>query len=120
MASTWKYVDKYLVQHYGRKSGDDRDDPLASIVCYNKSDIIGYINFYLDGHVPASELETSSTGSTMKLVKKTIMISFPIDRIGEILETLRQEEPINIGINPSQKVGWVGTSVEPVGEEEGV
>jgi hypothetical protein len=89
---------------------------LANIICYNQSDIVGYINFYLDGHVPESKLETLSSGSP----KEFIMLRFAIDRIGEILDTLRQEKPIHIGINPGSKVGWVGTGEEPVGEEEGV
>ena len=116
MATTWKDIDKYLVRHYGRKSGEGEDGTLASIICYKESDIVGYVNFYLEGHVPESKLETLGTGST----KEFIMLRFAIDRINEILDTLRQEKPIHIGVNPSYKVGWVGTGAEPIGEEEGV
>ena len=116
MAITWKDIDRYLVRHYGRKSGEGEDDTLANIICYKNSEIVGYINFYLDGHVPESKLETSGTGSTNEF----IMLRFPVDRINEILDTLRQEKPVHIAVNPIYKIGWVGTGDEPIGEEEGV
>jgi hypothetical protein len=113
MATTWTDIDNYLVRHYGRKSGEGKDDTLANIICYKNSNIVGYINFYLAGHVPESELELIGTG-------QFIMLRFAIGRIDEILDTLRQEKPIHIGVDPSQKIGWVGTGAEPIGEEEGV
>lgn len=116
MATTWKDIDKYLVRHYGRKSGEDEGDTVANIICYKQSDIVGYINFYLAGHVPESKLEILGTGSP----KKYIMLRFAIDRIDEILNTMRQEKPIHIAVDPGQKIGWVGTGAEPIGEEEGV
>lgn len=109
MATTWKYIDQYLVRHYGRKSGEDEDGTLASIICYKNSEIVGYINFYLEGHVPES-----------KLTKGCIRMNFDVGRIDEILGTLRQEKPIHIGVNPNYKIGWVGTGTEPTGEEEGI
>jgi hypothetical protein len=116
MAATWKSIDKYLVRHYGRQSGEGENDTLANIICYKNYDIVGYINFYLERHVPESKLETFATGSP----KQFIMLRFAIDRIDEILDTLRQEKPIHIAVDSSQKVGWVGTGAEPIGEEEGV
>lgn len=116
MATTWKSIDEYLVRHYARKSGAGSGETLANIICYKQSDIVGYINFYLAGNVPESKLETLSSGSP----KEFLMLRFAIDRIGEILDTLRQEKPIHIAVNPSYKVGWVGTGAEPIGEEEGV
>ena len=116
MAATWENIDQYLVRHYGRQSGIGEDDTLANIICYKGSDIVGYINFYLEGHVPESKLETLGTGAP----KQFIMLRFAIDRIDEILNTLRQEKPIHIAVDPGQKIGWVGTGAEPIGEEEAV
>ncbi len=48
------------------------------------------------------------------------MLRYEIGRINEVLETLREEKPIHIGVNPTYHIGWVGTGSEPIGEEEGV
>lgn len=112
----YEYIDQYLVRHYGRKSGEGEDDTLANIICYKNREIVGYINFYLEGHVPESKLEILGSGSA----KQYIMLNFEISRISEILDTLRQEKPIFIEVDSDQKVGALGTSSEPIGEEEGV
>ena len=77
--------------------------------------IVGYINFYSDEHVPESKAELLGSVPT-----QMVMLRFPIGRIEEILATLRQEKPVHIGVDSGQKIGWVGTGAEPVGEQEGV
>lgn len=118
MATTLKAIDKYLVRHYGRKSGEGESQPVANITCFHQSDVVGFINFYLEGNVPESKLGDSRPGP----FEEAIMVNFAIDRIDEILDTLRQEKPIDIAVDldPGGNVGWVATKEEPIGEEEGV
>ena len=121
-------VKEYLVRHIttGRYV-QKKTSVLAQIKCYNTNakdyEFLGYINFYHNDLVPASAgppMNPNKTSAT-----EHFHINFPISRIGEILDTLRQEKPVYIAFStyaePEDVIGEVMTgSSEPVGEEEGV
>ena len=52
-------IDKYLIYHYGWKSGEGISDTRAMIICYNGRDLVGYINFYAGDQIPRSTIEQS-------------------------------------------------------------
>jgi hypothetical protein len=41
-------------------------------------------------------------------------------RFEEVIATMRYEKPLYLALNTTSSVGWLGTSDEPVGEQEGV
>jgi hypothetical protein len=43
---------------------------------------------------------------------------FPSDKFEEIVNVLRHEEPLFISLVPSNGIGTISTSNEPIGEEE--
>ena len=44
----------------------------------------------------------------------------PTSRFNEVIATLRYEKPLYLTLDTTLNVGWLGTSAEPVGEQEGV
>jgi hypothetical protein len=45
-------------------------------------------------------------------------INFPTSSFDEVLDLFRHEKPLYISINPSNGIGTISTSTEPIGEEE--
>lgn len=116
MPTEWTAIDKYLIRSYGRKSGVHETGTQCCIICYKDSVLTGYINFYKEGFIPGPNILTS-TG--VGVTKKILRINFHEKRIEEIISILRNEEPVYIGVNLGFGMGYVGTSTEPIGEEEG-
>jgi hypothetical protein len=102
-------IDKYALYHSACGN-------LATnyIVCYNAGSVQGQICFYPKGQVLASTV--SSTGF--------FSLGYEIDRFHDIITTLRYEKPIYIILfwdaNNVITTGYVSTSLEPIGEQEGV
>lgn len=45
-------------------------------------------------------------------------LHFPASKFEEIMSVLRHEEPLYISVVPSNGIGTISTSNEPIGEEE--
>ncbi|NVK63364.1 MAG: hypothetical protein HWE22_02205 [Flavobacteriales bacterium] len=106
MAITNHSFDTYRVYHY---NADNTYGQTAVVNCYSGSSFKGSLYFYKEGaSVPAS----SKTGSGY------LYLRFSEKQFNEIITTLREEKPLNMGFNDSNNWGWVSTSQEPVGEEE--
>lgn len=105
-------IDGYSIYHY---SQDNTYGQSAVINLHIGNLAVASLYFYRDGSpIPASG--TSPDG-------KIIYARFHESRFAEIVETLRNEKPISVYFNPTNKWAWVmvgtGLNPEPVGEEEG-
>lgn len=76
--------------------------------------VLGVVCFYPEGKVPPSTIPASGQP----------YLNFDIARLNEIIATLRYEKPIYLtaiwDANNYITHAEIGTSVEPVGEQEGV
>lgn len=108
-------VDHYLMRHM-ESNADGRKEFVFFIGCFlgQNKDHVGTINFYLKGHVPPSTVYMTTENPP----KEKIRVNMSINRINEVLDTIRNESPIYIGVATDVGYGWVGTAPEPVGEEE--
>ena len=106
--NVWIPVDAYLVRHYGWQSADVAGC-MASIICYSKNVLVGYVNFFNPDHVPQSAINSLSPPQLV------LSINYPVERVQEVLETLRCEVPIHIGVDLGQRFGWVGIDPAAVG-----
>jgi hypothetical protein len=106
--SVWMPVDSYLIRHYGWQTADETGVK-ASIICYSSGVLVGRINFYDSGHVPVSTIDGSSPPQVV------LTINFAVERVLEIMETLRRESPIHIGVDLNQRIGLVGIDPAPMG-----
>ena len=106
--NVWIPVDSYLIRHYGWQTADETGC-MASIICYSSGVLVGYVNFFNADHVPLSAINSFSPPQLV------LTINFPVERVQEVMETLRRESPIHIGVDLSQRIGWVGMSSAPVG-----
>ena len=69
----------------------------------------GYLSFYKDGvSVPAS----------YKAPYDHIFLNFNEHKFRDIVETLRLEKPLFIRLDDANRLGYVATREEPIGEEE--
>lgn len=105
-------MDAYLVRHYGWQTADESGCQ-ASIICYSSQVLVGYVNFFHPDHVPQSAINTFSPPQLV------LTINLSVERVQEVLETLRNESPIHIGVDLSQRIGWVGIDPAPVGHVSG-
>ena len=99
-------IDEFLIYHYGRKSGINSDEVLISILCYLKRQLVAYINFYPEPNVPKGAIEQDpNTPQGYRLV-----LTFPIDRASEVIDTLRQSAQVNVIVDTAQGISSVGGS----------
>jgi len=108
MAITTNDFDRYVVYHIsGTPSGGY---PFAAeIDCFSKAKRAGAIYFADSGALPAPTLTING-----------IYLYMPTSRFNEVIATLRYEKPLYLALDTTLNVGWLGTSAEPVGEQEGV
>ena len=106
--NVWIPVDSYLVRHYGWQTADVAGC-MASIICYSTGVLIGYVNFFNSEHVPQSTISSFSPPQLL------LTINYPVERVQEMLETLRCEATVHIDVDLSQRVGWVGIDPATVG-----
>lgn len=97
-------ISEYKVVLYGEKGTSVIG---AFIHCYHNSKNIMSCIFYNDeSNVPAN-----SKGLRVDL-------KYPMSKFSNVLDVLRNEEPLYFGFIESSKVGYIATHREPVGEEE--
>lgn len=97
-------ISSYKVVLYGEKGTSVIG---AFIHCYHNGKNVMSCVFYNDeSNVPAN-----SKGLRVEL-------RYPISKFDDVLDVLRNEEPLYFGFIESSKVGYVATHTEPVGEGE--
>ena len=80
----------------------------SRLYLYNDRAFVGSIFFMKDrANIPAN-IEVSGRPR----------IHFPAIKFEEIMNVLRHEKPLYISLNPSNGIGTISTSSEPIGEEE--
>ncbi|WP_020567486.1 hypothetical protein [Neolewinella persica] len=77
--------------------------------CYRHGQQVGFVFFEQNRTVS----EASVTGGTPRIV-----LRYPVDLFGPIVDMLRYEKPIIMSINGSHNSGSIGTQGEPVGDNE--
>ena len=107
MAITNYEIDTYMIYHMNVENSYGQS---AVVNCFKGGAFKGTLYFYREGaSIPASQKTSSGY----------LYLRFHEARYPEVVETLRHEKPLHIGFNDSNQWGWVATSSEPVGEEEG-
>ena len=80
----------------------------SRLYLYNNGASVGSIFFMKDGvNIPTN---VEITGRPR--------LYFPANKFEEIMNILRHEEPLYITLVPSNGIGTISTSNEPIGEEE--
>ncbi|MBW2480726.1 MAG: hypothetical protein JRF38_12110 [Deltaproteobacteria bacterium] len=80
----------------------------SRLYLYNNGAYVGSIYFMKDGvSIP-----------TNVVVGDQPRLYFPAGKFEEIINVLRHEEPLYISLVPSNGIGTISTSSEPIGEEE--
>jgi hypothetical protein len=83
----------------------------AFITCSEGTTNRATLYFYRTGvTIPPSKMNTNGT----------ILLRFPEARFSEIIATLREEKPLSVTFSDILGSGWISTSAEPIGDEEGV
>ena len=104
MANQRRCFDSYRIQ-YTTASGNQ---PLARIICYEGEDVAGMITFHQD------EAIVPNAGVFQR---DKIRIGYAIRRYSEVMDLLRNEEPLELYLDP--EAGWgalLTCELEPVGE----
>jgi hypothetical protein len=105
MPNVIKEFDTYTVQYTSSKE----DLPSASISCFNGTEWVGLLTFW----------ERRSSVREPSLINGRITLSYTLDRFRDVLDLLRNEEPLQLFLNPTAKWGSIITKDrEPVGEGE--
>ncbi|HLF62683.1 MAG TPA: hypothetical protein VI603_02980 [Saprospiraceae bacterium] len=93
--------DSYIIYHEEKPNGKEK----AVITCFFEGGTVGFISFY-NGELPRPEV----------LPHGVMKLAFHLDRIQEIVDTIRMEKPLFISVIGDKSV--VSTVREPVGEQE--
>lgn len=101
--SVYKPIDGYQIWYYGKNSHH------LYIQVYNSGVYQGSLTFHDIATIPDNELDGAGH----------IRLSFHKTDYPNIVDMLRNESPLFIWINPTNKIGGIATeSTEPVGEGE--
>jgi hypothetical protein len=80
----------------------------SRLTLLNGGAYVGHIVFLKDGVNLPANYETYGNP----------VLHFPASKFDEIMNVLRHEEPLYIALDPSNGMGTICTSNEPIGEEE--
>lgn len=97
-------VTEYNVLLYGTRDG--YGNVRAEIQLFEGADVLGYVRF----HDPDMPFQNDSDSGG------TIVMHLPSAMLGNVIDVLRYEEPINFYF--AHDHAFLGTSDEPVGEAE--
>ena len=93
--------NEYILYH----ENDPNSNVVATVHCFFDEKSVGFIRFY-KGDVPGPSI----------LRGGLIEVTFPAERIQEIITTIRYEEPLFISAQGEKSM--LSTVREPVGEQE--
>ena len=80
----------------------------SRLYLYHDGAYVGSIFFMKEGVSMPENIEVSGNPR----------LHFPASRFEELMDVLRHEEPLYISVVPSNGIGTISTSNEPIGEEE--
>lgn len=86
------------------------DDTAATIFCKQGTTTVAWLIF---------RYGEETTEARLTVGGDTILLYYPATMMGAIFDTLRSEKPLYVHMNPDIKWGYITSSIEPVGEEEG-
>jgi hypothetical protein len=97
------------VVYYIRRSSPTAGLPQdAEIDCFSATGRAGAIYFYPDG-LPLPPNQQTVNG---------ISLYFRTSRFSDVMTMLKEETPLYLNLDTISAAGYVGTSAEPVGEQE--
>ena len=103
MPNVIKEFDAYTVQYTSSKE----DISLASISCFNGTEWVGLLTFW----------ERKSSVREPSVINGRITLSYTLDRFSDVLDLLRNEEPLQLFLHSGNTWGSIMTKDrEPVGE----
>jgi hypothetical protein len=106
MAFIYSAISSYKVVFYGTHSQSTIG---AFIHCYHDGKNVMSCVFYNDEENVPSNNHTPP---------HRVNLAYPISKFDSVLHILQSEEPIYFGFINTNKLGYVSTQTEPVGEEE--
>jgi hypothetical protein len=80
----------------------------SRLYLYNGGAYVGSVFFMKEGESIPANIEISGHPR----------LHFPSSKFEEIMNVFRHEKPLYIGLVPSNGIGTISTSSEPIGEEE--
>ena len=102
---------RYVVYYISGSSPAIGLPQAAEIDCFTDEDVrAGGIYFYPD-HVPLPANQSTVNG---------IYLYYKLSRFAHVMTMLKEEKPLYLYLDTTKHSGYVGTSSEPVGEQEGV
>ena len=111
MASIQRDFTQYTVYYITGNSPAIGLPQAAEIDCFtDKGDRAGIIYFFPDG-LPLPPNQDTVTG---------IHLYYYLNRFSDVMTMLKEERPLHLNLDTANKSGYVGTSNEPIGEQEGV
>lgn len=101
---TSSLISEYKVVLYGEQG----TSLIGSYIhCYHNNKIIMSCTFYNDeSNVPANDKGLR------------VNLRYPMSKFSNVLDVLRNEEPVYFGFIESSKLGYIATHKEPVGDGE--
>jgi hypothetical protein len=103
--------DSYSVRYFSRPTepgGPPGRRYEAEIRCYKAGEQVGAILFLGDDYYSLRDPNQHSPSPVLR---------FPLSRFNDVITTLRYEKELHLAAG-SDGHGWLGTKLEPVGEEE--
>jgi hypothetical protein len=111
MAYVQQYFTRYVVYYISGSSPAIGVLQDAEIDCFTEQNKrAGIIYFYPD-NVPLPSNANTVNG---------IYLYYRMKRFADVMTMLKDEKPLYLAFEDIKKHGYVGTSSEPVGEQEGV
>ena len=106
-----KEFTSYVVYYISGSSVNIGMPQDAEIDCFTaKNKRAGIIYFYPDNVKLPSNRDTVNG----------IYLYFRASRFADVMTMLKEEKPLYLNLETTKKHGYVGTSIEPVGEQEGI
>jgi hypothetical protein len=105
-----KNFDRYSVHYYGGGSLQG-GQPGADIACYLGAVRVALIRFFRDPAVmPINQVHSDGT----------LGLYYEMSRFQDVAAMVRYEKPLYLAVNTDTGFGYLATTQEPVGEQEGV
>ncbi len=108
MAFVTSEINSYKVVRYAK--GQDASNLRAFIHCYYNNENVASLVFYDDdSNIPVNNQNPG----------QRVNLNYPISAFAELLNVMQHEKPLYFGFITTNKLGYLSTTSEPVGEEEG-
>ncbi len=116
MATTVASISAYRVTTFGGPNGNGGVAAVITLTITSGRDIgSAYLRFYLDGSSMPANRRVGRPGD----YGLDFDLSYRYGQLGDVMDVLRNEKPLNFVFDDGTLGGYVTTSNEPVGEGEG-